>query len=124
VIAVQNGRAIAPDCSQMQQPSTMGMSDGPFNLTPRPSVAFGCATYGDLAKMIVNPQDLVQPKHYPGQSATTANAAVQRYNTGTITPLLTNGDTSNVSNGSTSSSNATGASSQGTGSGASNGATP
>ena len=117
VITVRNGHAIAPDCNTLQQPSNMGMDDGPFNLTPRPSIAFGCATYGDLAKMIVNPQDLVHPQRYPGQSATTANGAVQRYYSGTITPLLTNGDTSNVTSGSSSGSSAAGVNAQGTGSG-------
>lgn len=79
VIRWTDGKLTAPDCRAMQQRSEMPMQDGPLQVTERPSVAFGCATYGNLSKMIDNPQDLVDPAPYPGQSSTTAGAAVQRY---------------------------------------------
>jgi uncharacterized membrane protein YgcG len=126
VIQVQGGQAIAPNCDAMQQPEPMGLHDGPLSITSRPSIAFGCATYGDLAKMIVNPRDLVTPRPYPGQSAATAGAAVQRYYSGTVTPLLSNADTSNVGSGSSAgNSPSTGSStgSQGTGAGSGGGGT-
>jgi len=69
VIRVKDGALIAPDCRTLQQPSEMPMRDGLLQMTKRPSIAFGCATYSNLAKMLVNPQDLVDPQPYPGQSA-------------------------------------------------------
>lgn len=79
VIRWTDGKLTAPDCRDMQQRSEMPMQDGLLQVTERPSVAFGCATYGNLSKMIDNPQDLVDPSPYPGQSAVTAGAAVRRY---------------------------------------------
>lgn len=79
VIRWTDGKLTAPDCRSMQQRSEMPMQDGLLQVTERPSVAFGCATYGNLSKMIDNPQDLVDPSPYPGQSAVTAGAAVRRY---------------------------------------------
>jgi len=109
VIGMADGALMAPDCRAMQQPSEMPMRDGLLQLTPRPSVAFGCATYSNLAKMLVNPQDLVQPQPYPGQSATTAGAAVQRYYDDKV-KALHDSATTDVKSGNSSSSGSTGSS--------------
>lgn len=99
LLYLQNGQIQSPDCRTLQDPSEF--RDGPLQLTHRPSVAFGCATYSNLAKMIANPQDLEQPRRYPGQDATTAGAAVQRYHDDKVKPLL---NTTTSQTGSTSSS--------------------
>lgn len=99
VIRWTDGKLTAPDCRAMQQPSEMPMQDGLLQVTERPSVAFGCATYGNLSKMIDNPQDLVNPQPYPGQSAVTAGAAVQRYYDDKV-KALQSGTTSTIQSGS------------------------
>jgi pilus assembly protein CpaD len=76
-IKLIDGQAQAPDCSQMQDAAYL--NNGWLQNTNRPSFAFGCATYTNLARMLVNPQDLSAPRHYPGQNANTAGSAVQRY---------------------------------------------
>lgn len=95
-ISLRNGVAQGPDCRSLQDASEF--NGGPLQLTDRPSVAFGCATYNNLAKMIANPQDLRQPRHYPGQSAPTAGAAVQRYYDNKVKELLSTATTSSGSN--------------------------
>jgi type IV pilus biogenesis protein CpaD/CtpE len=86
VITVQesNGRyvAIPPDCEKLLQPS---QSNSAHNL--RPDIAFGCATYTNLAAQVANPRDLVQPAAYAGQHADTADSAVTRYREDKVTPL-------------------------------------
>lgn len=71
-----------PDCGKLQQPSQHNKADD-----LRLSIAFGCATYSNLADQVARPEDLVAPKAYGGQSADTAGAAVQRYRDNEVTPL-------------------------------------
>ena len=71
-----------PDCDKLLQPSQHNKADD-----LRMSVAFGCATYSNLADQIARPQDLVAPKAYAGQSPDTAGAAVERYRENKVTPL-------------------------------------
>ena len=98
-LSVKNGAVVPPDCDKMREDSTF--NDGPFNLSSRASLAFGCATLNNLARMVDNPRDLVAPRPYPGQSATTAGAAVQRYYDGKVTPFMTSGsDTYHLHDGS------------------------
>lgn len=75
-------RAVPPDCSALAQPSQYNKADD-----LRMSVAFGCATYTNLANQVARPKDLVQPESYAGQSADTAGAAIQRYRENAVTPL-------------------------------------
>ena len=75
-------QAQRPDCDALLQPSHHNKADD-----LRMSVAFGCATYTNLAEQIARPQDLVKPKAYAGQSADSAGAAVQRYRDNEVTPL-------------------------------------
>ncbi|MGV2291776.1 CpaD family pilus assembly lipoprotein [Trinickia sp. YCB016] len=74
VIGYQNGRAVPPDCAKLNEPSHM-VDAG----TRMPSVAFGCATYSNLAVMIARPEDVVAPLPYAGADAATAASAVRRY---------------------------------------------
>lgn len=78
----QGGHAIAPACKALIQPS--GMVDAG---QARPGVAFGCATYTNLAAMIARPADLVTPRPYAGGSSALATGAVRRHEEGRIAPL-------------------------------------
>ena len=71
-----------PDCDRLLQPSQHNNAND-----LRMSIAFGCATYSNLADQVARPQDLVAPKAYAGQSADTTGAAVERYRENEVTPL-------------------------------------
>jgi pilus assembly protein CpaD len=86
------GRAIPPSCEALNQPSHM-IDAG----EARPGVAFGCATYSNLAAMIVNPADLVEPVPYAGADAPLAASAVRRYEEGRTAPFNSS-DSSSSSN--------------------------
>ncbi|WP_233582811.1 CpaD family pilus assembly lipoprotein [Candidimonas sp. SYP-B2681] len=75
-------RALAPDCKPLLQPSQLNKSGD-----RRQAIAFGCATYTNLAEQIARPQDLTHPGRYAGQSPDTAGAAVKRHRDNTVTPL-------------------------------------
>ena len=75
-------QAVAPDCSKLLQPSQYNKADD-----LRPSIAFGCATYTNLAGQVARPEDLATPKAYRGQSPDTAADAVTRYRENKVTPL-------------------------------------
>ncbi|NYT61724.1 hypothetical protein H0A66_05215 [Alcaligenaceae bacterium] len=74
--------ASGPDCTKLLQPSQYNKVDD-----LRMSIAFGCATYTNLAEQVANPNDLVKPRAYRGQSAETATEAVTRYRENKVTPL-------------------------------------
>jgi pilus assembly protein CpaD len=76
------GQVIAPSCGALNQPS--GMIDAG---EARPGIAFGCATYSNLAAMLTRPADLVAPLPYAGADAPLAASAVRRYEEGRTTPL-------------------------------------
>lgn len=86
VITVQQAgsryHAIAPDCRRLLQPSQYNKADD-----LRMSIAFGCATYTNLAGQVAQPRDLVAPASYRGQSAEAAAGAATRYRDNKITPL-------------------------------------
>ncbi|MFD1561877.1 CpaD family pilus assembly lipoprotein [Paraburkholderia silviterrae] len=90
------GRTTPPACESMTQRS--GMRDAGF---ARPGVAFGCATYSNLAAMLARPTDLVAPVPYAGADAPLAASAVRRYDEGRAIPLSS--DSSSSSSSSTSS---------------------
>jgi type IV pilus biogenesis protein CpaD/CtpE len=81
--------AVPPDCEKLLQPS---LTNAPHNM--RPDIAFGCATYSNLAAQVANPKDLVDPQPYAGQHADTAGAAVTRYRQDQIKELETTRTTS------------------------------
>ncbi|HUH58530.1 MAG TPA: CpaD family pilus assembly lipoprotein [Candidimonas sp.] len=74
--------ASAPDCTKLLQPSQYNKADD-----LRMSIAFGCATYTNLAEQVANPNDLVKPKAYRGQHAEAAAGALTRYRENRVTPL-------------------------------------
>lgn len=92
------GHAVPPSCASLNQRS--GMSDAGAR---RPGVAFGCATYSNLAAMIARPADLIAPRPYAGADAALAASAVRRYEEGRVAPLG-NASTSGYSTPSPSSS--------------------
>jgi hypothetical protein len=85
------GRAIAPQCDQLNQPSHM-IDAG----RGRPGVAFGCATYSNLAAMLARPADLVAPLPYAGADATLGASAVRAYEEGRTHPLNSTSTTTSV----------------------------
>jgi hypothetical protein len=85
------GRAIAPSCDQLNQPSHM-IDAG----RGRPGVAFGCATYSNLAAMLARPADLVAPEPYAGADAALGASAVRAYEEGRAQPLKSTSTTTSV----------------------------
>lgn len=70
-----------PDCAALATPSEYGDADN------RPTMAFGCATYSNLGRMLSDPADLESPRNFGGADATTSAAAVDRYHRNKVTPL-------------------------------------
>ena len=85
------GRAIPPQCSELNQASHMRDAG-----RRRPGVAFGCATYTNLAAMLANPADLVAPLPYAGADAALGASAVRAYEEGRTHPLNPTSTTTSV----------------------------
>ena len=79
-----DGRPVAhvPDCAPLLEPSQYHNANN-----ARPAIAFGCATYNNLAASIARPGDLISPRPYRGQYADSAGLAVERYRTNEVEPL-------------------------------------
>ncbi|HEX7684452.1 MAG TPA: CpaD family pilus assembly lipoprotein [Trinickia sp.] len=90
VIRVEDGRAAPPDCARLT--ATRNFRDAGAR---RPAVSLGCATYTNLAAMLVRPADLTQPVPFGGADADVAASAVRRYETDKVAPLPA-ANTSNV----------------------------
>ncbi|MGN6314795.1 CpaD family pilus assembly lipoprotein [Trinickia sp.] len=84
VIGVEDGHVVPPDCDALATPTNFRDAGA-----KRPTNAFGCATYRNLAAVLVRPADLVAPRPFAGADAPVAASAVHRYETGKITPLPT-----------------------------------
>lgn len=82
VIGVAGGQAQPPDCARLREPPTLS-----YGGTALPSMAFGCATYTNLAAMVARPEDLTHPVPYGGPDAALAARAVRRYEEGKQIPL-------------------------------------
>jgi len=82
VIRYDGGHAVPPDCRQFAVPS--GLTDAGLQ---QPSVAWGCATYTNLAAQVANPRDLVQPGPMGPADAAVAADAMRRYELDKVTPL-------------------------------------
>jgi hypothetical protein len=82
VIHHDGGQIGAPDCRQLVVPS--GLTDGGLR---QPSVAWGCATYTNLAAQIAHPRDLGQPGPMGPADAAVAADAMRRYEQNKVTPL-------------------------------------
>nr|WP_236066908.1 CpaD family pilus assembly lipoprotein [Paraburkholderia haematera] len=93
----EGGHAIPPRCEALDQQSKM-VDAG----SARPGVAFGCATYSNLAAMLARPADLVAPVPYAGADAPLAASAVRRYEEGRAAPLKSESATSPSSSSTTS----------------------
>lgn len=91
VVGFDGMHAVPPDCATLQQPSRL--TDAGF---ARPGVAFGCATYTNLAIMLARPADLVRPIPYGGADAAIGASAVRRYEEERTTPLNPTSTTTNV----------------------------
>lgn len=84
VVQGPDGRlaAQAPDCATLLQGSRYhSLNDA------RPAIAFGCATYTNLAASLARPADLVSPREFAGHQADAAALAVQRYRLNQVEPL-------------------------------------
>jgi pilus assembly protein CpaD len=90
--AQDGGRALPPECARLNQPSHM--TDAGWR---RPGVEFGCATYSNLAAMLVRPADLVAPVPYAGADAALGASAVRAYEEGRSQPLRPSSTTTSVS---------------------------
>ncbi|PMS09727.1 hypothetical protein FNF07_09475 [Trinickia caryophylli] len=88
----ENGHAVPPSCDALNEPSAM-IDAG----QRRPGVAFGCATYSNLAAMLARPADLVAPQPYAGADAPLAASAVRRYEEGRAAPLNPTSTTTRLS---------------------------
>ncbi|TCF96615.1 hypothetical protein BZM26_36655 [Paraburkholderia strydomiana] len=84
IIGYDGEHLTPPDCSKLEQPSLL--SDAGVR---RPSMAWGCATYTNLAAQIANPRDLVAPQSLGPADAAVAASAVRRYETEHVYPLST-----------------------------------
>lgn len=84
VVQGPDGRLVAqaPDCTALLQ----GSQYQSFN-DDRPAVAFGCATYSNLAASLARPADLVSPREFAGPQADAAALAVHRYRLNQVEPL-------------------------------------
>lgn len=72
---------IMPDCASMVAPSEYDWKG------QRPTMAFGCATLGNLGQMLADPADLEHGRRYRGADPVTAASAVDRYHENKVTPL-------------------------------------
>jgi hypothetical protein len=86
VIGYDGQQAIPPDCSKLVEKSVY------YTATkhPRPTMAWGCATYTNLAAQIVRPADLVAPHPLSPADAAVAASAVSRYQRGDVMKLQDN----------------------------------
>ncbi|WP_429500211.1 CpaD family pilus assembly lipoprotein [Robbsia andropogonis] len=85
VIGYDGKHAVAPDCSQLSEDSVVF-----GGTTPRPKMAWGCATYTNLAAQLAQPSDLVAPHALTPADAAVAASAVHRYQNGAVMPLKDN----------------------------------
>jgi len=99
VVPGHGGRALAPACAALDQPSNLRDAG-----SARPGMEFGCATYSNLAAMLVRPDDLVAPRPYAGADAPLAASAVRRYEEERTRPLRDSNATSSPAAPSSSSS--------------------
>lgn len=84
--------AQGPDCRRLLQPERNWMDDD------RWQIAFGCATYNNLAASVARPQDLTAPHRLADGQADAATLAVERYRTNKVEPLLKTESTTKATN--------------------------
>jgi len=74
--------AQAPDCTALLQGSQYQSLN-----QDRAAVAFGCATYSNLAASLARPADLISPREFAGPQPDAAALAVHRYRLNQVEPL-------------------------------------
>ncbi|WP_323011643.1 CpaD family pilus assembly lipoprotein [Castellaniella sp.] len=89
-VQLENGQwvAIPPQCASLHQDALRGPFDN------RAKLAFGCATYTNLANSVARPRDLVAPNPYAGHQPDAAASAVTRYRENKTTPIQKSNTTS------------------------------
>lgn len=96
-LTVQRTTLTAPDCSQLITPNESESMMARTYAAPRPTMAFGCATYSNLSRIIADPADLDQPAPLDEADGTATTGAVQRYHDNKVTPLRATSTTSRTS---------------------------
>jgi pilus assembly protein CpaD len=74
VIRYDGEQALPPDCAKLAVPS--GLTDAGERL---PAVAWGCATYTNLAAQVAYPLDVAQPAPVGPADGAVAASAMRRY---------------------------------------------
>ncbi|MDR6409100.1 CpaD family pilus assembly lipoprotein [Paraburkholderia terricola] len=82
IIPFDGHLALPPDCASLARPSVL--TDAGWR---RPDMAWGCATYTNLAAQLAHPRDIVKPESLGPADAAVAASAVHRYQTERVTPL-------------------------------------
>lgn len=96
-VELQDGRwvAVPPECAHLFTEQSLSSWHAHKS---RPQVAFGCATYTNLANSVARPFDLLRPQPYGGQHAESAAEAVTRYRQNEVTPLRNTSSTTITGN--------------------------
>lgn len=84
-VELRNGgwEAVPPECKRLYTEAPRPW----YEYDARPQIAYGCATYTNLANSVARPQDLARPRDYGGQQVDTAADAVARHRLNKVTPL-------------------------------------
>ena len=85
VLSYDGKQIVPPDCRALERRSLVREA----GIARRPDLAFGCATYTNLAAQIARPADLVNPLPLGPADAAVAASAVRRYEEGRVTPIDT-----------------------------------
>ncbi|HVI52746.1 MAG TPA: CpaD family pilus assembly lipoprotein [Candidatus Sulfotelmatobacter sp.] len=80
VLVLYHLTATGPDCDSMITHNEAVTPTPMLDFDKRPSVAFGCATYNNLAASVANPADLAEGRAYAGSDGESQSEAVDRYN--------------------------------------------
>lgn len=83
----------APDCAALVTPSEA------ISAYARPTMAFGCATYTNLSRMVADPADLVMPRSFGGADGAPTVSAIDRYRRNEVTPLRNTSSVDDISSG-------------------------
>lgn len=86
-LVIERTTLTAPDCDKMITPNESWTFATDTHSNPRPSMAFGCATYTNLTRMIADPADLATPRPLDTPDAAYTNGAMDRYQDNKVTPL-------------------------------------
>ncbi len=78
ILSYQRNAALASNCETWPEPSTLTYKNQPY-------WNFGCATQNNLAAMVANPRDLVQPRRSSPADAQRRDVVIDKYRTGEVT---------------------------------------